>query len=320
MSTEVQAATSLHSHSEQHCCDHDVQDPLPSLNSVSPPLPSSDSSESTIYVPGNDKKHQDFRNYENSARQQTVENFYRLQHINQTYDTVKALEKKYGSMDRKKMGVWEALEYLNTFVDDSDPDTSLSQLQHALQSAEAIRLKYPDPKFDWFHLVGLIHDLGKILCFSFGEPQHFSVGDTFPVGCKFSDKNIFHKYFEQNADNEHPVYSTFYGVYRPNCGLRKVSMSWGHDEYLYRVCVANGCTLPQQALYCIRFHSFYPWHKEGAYTHLTDAHDREMMYWVKEFNQFDLYSKSDTPPDPAKLKDYYCGLIDKYFPNKLLSW
>ena len=37
----------------------------------------------------------------------------------------------------------------------------------------------------WFVLVGLIHDLGKVLCL-FGEPQWAVVGDTFPVGCAFS--------------------------------------------------------------------------------------------------------------------------------------
>ncbi len=37
------------------------------------------------------------------------------------------------------MGVWEAMEFLNTLVDDSDPDTDLSQIEHLLQTAEAIR-------------------------------------------------------------------------------------------------------------------------------------------------------------------------------------
>jgi hypothetical protein len=35
-------------------------------------------------------------------------------------------------------------------------------------------------------------------------------------------------------------------------GLKNVHMSWGHDEYLYQVCVRNGSTLPEQALYMIR--------------------------------------------------------------------
>ena len=44
-----------------------------------------------------------------------------------------------------------------------------------------IRKDYPEE--DWFQLVGLIHDLGKIMAF-YDEPQWAVVGDTFPVGCK----------------------------------------------------------------------------------------------------------------------------------------
>jgi len=60
------------------------------------------------------------------------------------------------------MSVWEALEYLNTLVDDSDPDTDLSQLDHLLQTAEQIRR---DGHPRWFILTGLIHDLGKSFAF-----------------------------------------------------------------------------------------------------------------------------------------------------------
>ena len=61
------------------------------------------------------------------------------------------------------MSVWEALARLDAVIDKSDPDTSLPQIQHALQTAESIRKDYPDSKDDWFPLVGLIHDLGKVL-------------------------------------------------------------------------------------------------------------------------------------------------------------
>ncbi len=59
------------------------------------------------------------------------------------------------------------MEYLNFLVDDSDLDTDLSQIEHLLQTAEAVRR---DGRPRWFILTGLIHDLGKILCLC-GEPQ-----------------------------------------------------------------------------------------------------------------------------------------------------
>ena len=46
----------------------------------------------------------------------------------------------------------------------------------------------------------------------------------------------------------------------------------------------------------IRYHSFYPWHREGEYDYLMDDHDREMLPWVRKFNPYDLYSKSARAP------------------------
>ena len=52
-------------------------------------------------------------------------------------------------------------------------------------------------------VTGLIHDLGKVLCL-WGEPQWAVVGDTFPVGCAFSDKIVYPEFFEENADRHDP--------------------------------------------------------------------------------------------------------------------
>jgi len=70
----------------------------------------------------------------------------------------------------------------------------------------------------------------------------------------------------------------------------------------------------------IRFHSFYPWHKHGAYTHLANTQDQEMLKWVLEFNKYDLYSKENEPVDVQKLRPYYEGLARKYFPEKVKFW
>ena len=60
----------------------------------------------------------------------------------------------------------------------------------------------------WLPLVGLIHDLGKILVLpEFGaEPQWASVGDTFPVGCAFDKTVVRHDLFRENPDNSNPLY------------------------------------------------------------------------------------------------------------------
>jgi inositol oxygenase len=265
--------------------------------------------EEQVYPQPGTKARADYRNYDKPARE-TVREFYRLNHREQTYGFVTKKRSEYLSLNRRQMSVFEALDFLNTLVDDSDPDIELDQLQHLLQTSEAIRA---DGHEDWFVLVGLVHDLGKVLCL-YGEPQWAVVGDTFPVGCRFDERIIYHEFFELNPDNRDPRYNTKLGVYKEHCGLRNVKMSWGHDEYLYHVFKNY---LPEPALYMIRFHSFYAWHREGAYDWLCDEHDREMLPHVQRFNPYDLYSKSPTPPNWSELRPYYAELIGKYFPAEL---
>ena len=255
------------------------------------------------------KSSEDYRNYEDPARD-TVREFYRLNHAYQTYQFVQEKRQNYLRFNKKEMPVWNAFDFLNQLVDDSDPDTDLDQFQHLLQTSEAIRA---DGHPDWMVLVGLMHDMGKVLCL-FDEPQWAVVGDTFPVGCAYSDKVVYPEFFKLNPDYNKEEYQTELGIYSKNCGLRNVDMSWGHDEYVYQMMKDY---LPEPGLYMLRYHSFYAWHREGAYEYLLDDHDREMLKWVKLFNPYDLYSKNPTPPDWTKLKGYYEDLVAKYLPGTL---
>jgi len=247
-----------------------------------------------------------FRVYTVPARD-GVKEFYDLNHTYQTYDFVMEKRADYLKFDKKEMTIMEAFEFLNQLVDDSDPDIDLDQFQHLLQTSEAIRR---DGHPDWMVLTGLLHDMGKVLCL-FGEPQWAVVGDTFPVGCAYSDKIVYSEFFKKNPDYTDERYNTKYGVYSPNCGLRNVHMSWGHDEYVYHMVKDY---LPEPALYMLRYHSFYAQHKENDYNHLMDEHDHEMFKWVVLFNAYDLYSKSPVAPNWEELKEYYGDLLAKYLP------
>jgi len=249
-----------------------------------------------------------FRDYAHARPR--VEEFYSLNHTHQTLNFVLEKKREYLSLNRKTLTVWEALDYLNTLVDDSDPDIDFTQIEHAMQTAEAIRAAN-QPR--WFIVTGLVHDLGKILCL-FGEPQWAVVGDTFPVGCRWSPKIVYSNLFGENPDGQVPEYQTEYGIYEPGCGLDRVHMSWGHDEYVYHVVKDY---LPEEALYMLRYHSFYPWHKEGDYTHLTDEKDRSMLKWVRAFNRYDLYSKGSARPDVQALMPFYRELVEEFFPDPL---
>jgi Myo-inositol oxygenase len=53
------------------------------------------------------------------------------------------------------------------------PQTNLSQIEHLLQTAEAIRR---DGKPEWMQVTGLVHDLGKLLFLFDSEGQWDVVG------------------------------------------------------------------------------------------------------------------------------------------------
>jgi len=255
------------------------------------------------------KSEEEFRNYKADANP-TVTEFYSQNHAYQTFDFVIEKKKEYCGLNRGKKSIWEMADYLNTLVDDSDPDTDLTQIEHLLQTSEAIR-KDGHPR--WFVLSGFLHDLGKVLCL-YGEPQWAVVGDTFPVGCAYSPDIVFPEFFAANPDNANSTYQSRFGVYTPNCGLDNVHLSFGHDEYIYEV---TRKFIPEQGQYMLRYHSFYPAHRHGAYRHLMNGQDEKMFEWVRKFNNYDLYSKGRERPDQKEILPYYQDLVAEFFPDKI---
>jgi len=255
------------------------------------------------------KSEEQFRSYSSDANPGVIE-FYRQNHAHQSLAFVQQKRADYLALSRGKKNIWAAAEYLNSLIDDSDPDTDLSQVEHLLQTSEAIRA---DGHPRWFVLAGFVHDLGKVLCL-YGEPQWAVVGDTFPVGCAYSDQIVFPEFFTANPDSALLEYQTTYGIYEPNCGLDKVLMSWGHDEYIYHVTKKY---LPEPAQYMLRYHSFYAGHKHGAYRHLMNGHDEKMFKWVNQFNPYDLYSKGSERPNLKEVKPYYEDLVAEFFPAEI---
>eukprot|EP01032_Pedospumella_encystans_P013532 gene13532-15574_t len=277
------------------------------------------------------KKVEEFRNYVDSDRHDIVTNHYRLMRTHQTLEFVDKMLAKYSFKEpRQKMTIREAFTKLETYVDSSDPDVGLPNLVHMLQTAEGIRkLGHPE----WMQLVGLIHDMGKIM-FLWGDDsigqngtalgaQWALGGDTWVAGCRIPDCTVMPEFNKLNPDMANDKYNTELGIYQPNCGLENVKFAYGHDEYMYQFMKANNCTVPPEGYAMIRYHSCYPWHTGGAYRNLMTQADHDLLPWVLEFNKFDLYTKDDRPVEEnyaANLWPYYEGLIAKFFPQAELNW
>jgi inositol oxygenase len=76
-------------------------------------------------------------------------------------------------LQRQRLSPFGALEYLNTLIDDSDPDIELDQLQHLLQCAEAIRA---DGHEDWFVLERVCCTISAGFCVCGGSRSRAVVG------------------------------------------------------------------------------------------------------------------------------------------------
>jgi inositol oxygenase len=240
--------------------------------------------------------------------------FYQKNHANQTLRFVLKKKEEY-RFSKEEKSIWEVMNVLDKFVDESDPDTDHPQSVHAFQTAEAIR---KDNHPEWLVLVGLIHDMGKVLSI-YGEPQWAVVGDTFPVGCRFSHRIVHYGGFHYNDDFSNTQYVKQLGIYERGCGWENLHFSWGHDEYMYQVLKRSWTKLPEEALYIIRFHSFYAGHQENAYQYFMNAKDYRMLDWLKLFQKYDLYSKDPEPVDIDEILPYYQELVKKYLPD-LLKW
>jgi inositol oxygenase len=257
-----------------------------------------------------EKEENQFRDY--AEAQNHVVQFYKQNHAFQTFDFVTAKQQQYLPPKNHQMSIWEAMEMLDTLIDESDPDIGLPQSYHLFQTAEAMRA---DDQPRWFILTGLIHDLGKILAVK-GESQWAVVGDTFPIGCAYSDKNVFPEFFALNPDSQNPDFQSKMGIYAPHCGLDQVLMSWGHDEYLYQVVKDF---LPVEASFIIRFHSFYALHQQNDYHYLLNDQDFSLLPWLKLFQKYDLYSKTEKRIDIDALRPYYQELVSEFFPGRI-NW
>tara|TARA_B100000787_G_C16166759_1_gene284306 strand:+ start:264 stop:1037 length:774 start_codon:yes stop_codon:yes gene_type:complete len=238
---------------------------------------------------------------------------YKEMHKKQTLELVVQKKKEYSELNKSKMTMKHALSLLNEFVDPSDPDIDVTNITHAYQTAERIRKKYPDNKE--YQLLGLIHDIGKVL-YTFGEPSWAVVGDSYVLGCEFPQSIVFYDTLKDSPD--YKKYDKL-GIYTNGCGMENLHLSFGHDEYLYMVLSGNTHNFSKQYIDIIRYHSLYPWHTEGEYGEFMNDNDRQIFIDMMDFNQFDLYSKFDKIVIDDSIVDYYNALLDEYFPMEL-NW
>ena len=115
------------------------------------------------------------------------------------------------------------------------------------------------------------------------------VGDTIITGALIPFDIVLPEYNKLNSDHQNKL-----SLYENKCGLDNCMISFGHDEYLYKLIMANPHSLPEEALYIIRYHSLYAMHSGNGYDYLLSDKDQKIIPVVQEFNKYDLYTKDDS--------------------------
>ena len=124
---------------------------------------------------------------------------YSEMYANQSLEFVYKKKEEYSKLNKRKMSIKKALSLLDDYIDPSDPDLDVPNSIHAYMTAERIRKKYPENKE--LQIIGLIHDIGKVL-FSFGEPSWAVVGDTYVLGCKFPKSIVYYDLLKESPEYE----------------------------------------------------------------------------------------------------------------------
>ncbi len=219
---------------------------------------------------------------------------------------------------RLRCGMWEALtRHLDPAV-----------LEHSLLVAEALRRQFPNER--WLHLCGLVHKVGSVLTSAaFGsQPMWTVAGETFPVGCKFSEDISFSQYFSSNPDRRKRACNRpARGLYARHCGLKNVRMSWSGAEWLHTVLQmsAHAHALPPEALFLIRYQRFRSLLVEGSQYHeLLSIEDERCLELLIEFQHILQDVEADAMAGNVgngsvdkSLLGYYKTLVDEYFTDVL---
>ncbi len=213
--------------------------------------------------------------------------------------------------------VWESLALLKKIALPS----GVSVFDHSVAVAEQCRKEFPGLK--WLHLVAFIHNLGLAnVTKEFGaHPLWTVVGESFPVGCKFSEDISYSQYFCSNPDRRKKLFNHPLGVYKEGCGLDRLRMSWGASEYLYTVlesAKSSSGTLPKEAMFLVRYQKFFSLLNPGQHYHnFMSLEDERCLEMLIEFQAIvdEIRSRGKQVEDESFDVEYYHRLVDDFVPD-----
>ena len=199
-------------------------------------------------------------------------------HNAQTPADVQRLSEKYAKPILGEVNTWDLLMMLGACVDPTDGAlATASQLVHVLQTLEAM---ISDGVTDEDLLVvGLVHDIGKVLLLTDEDPANVVCMNRFIAG-------------------------------EPGGGLDQGTTQWNHDEFAYTRLMD---VLPRDLALLVRYHSVMPRDLE-PYLASSDRAFAERLHGP--FFRYDQESKSAVRRPRLSLEDFR-DLIRRRLPSRL---
>ena len=202
-----------------------------------------------------------------------------VHHRSQTLEDVTRLNLKYQEPAIGTLRVGEALTMLKTVVDPTDKELyTVSQWDHIRQVIGM--MEQEGVISEEFLIMGLVHDLGKVLLTLHEEPSNI-VCDNFAIG-----------------------------TYPDGIGLDNVTFQWNHDEFGYMRLKGH---LPPHMARLIRYHSINP----SVLRYMSVADKRFHGKYLEPFRRYDKLSKSPHVV-PEIDEDKYLRMLDKWFPDPIV--
>jgi Myo-inositol oxygenase len=161
-------------------------------------------------------------------------------------------------------------------------------------------------------------------CSCGAQPEWTVTGESYPLGCAFSDRIRGAQFLCACPDRRCRAYSSPLGIYSRSCGLDQVAFTWSGPEFVSLVLQQPGVCLPFEALFVLRYQNFdCAIADDGAYAGLMTQRDRDALPLLRRFVAARAAARRGTTP-PTLDWNATCAQCNvamrRYFEVPQLHW
>mmetsp|Transcript_51579 Transcript_51579/g.62016 ORF Transcript_51579/g.62016 Transcript_51579/m.62016 type:complete len:659 (+) Transcript_51579:100-2076(+) len=258
---------------------------------------------------------------------------YRQMWSKQSVQFVRDMREKYLRFELGQRTLRDALDavkgvkrYPFSVVNDFGP----SLRSFCFKFADVARIRgHPD----WFQLIALIAELGRIVSNSASTSDNYDwtlTSKSRVMGCVPSEHTNFSEFRNLDPDRDNNQYNTNQGMYTDRCGFENLLLTWTGPEYMYHMLKHNDTNIPQEGLMILRYFQLTDWfcHGNDNYESFASDEDLETRDMVLSFYHLrrevsDSFSCDEELSDEdcqKRWSAFYQEIARKYGCDGVLNW